>query len=102
TAEHASDAAAQAVRATPAALLLDADLAVLGSHPSRYARYVREIRAEYPHVPDDDFRRGRRRVLEALLARRHLFVTPRGREWWEEQARRNMTAELAALPAITP
>ena len=35
----------------------------------------------------------------ALLATPVLFRTPRARELWEEPARANMTAELAALAA---
>ncbi|MBM7819004.1 putative metal-dependent HD superfamily phosphohydrolase [Cellulosimicrobium cellulans] len=83
----------------PGALVSDADLAILGSAPDRYARYVRQVRAEYASVPDDAFRTGRAAVLRGLLGGGALFRTPQGVERWEEQARDNLSAELAALDA---
>ncbi|MEV8027809.1 DUF4031 domain-containing protein [Cellulosimicrobium funkei] len=81
----------------PGALVSDADLAVLGSAPDRYARYARQVRAEYAHVPDDAFRAGRAAVLRALLGGGTLFRTPQAAELWEDRARANLTAELTTL-----
>lgn len=83
------------------AVLCDADLAVLGGSPSRYADYAVAVRRDYAHVPDADFRRGRMQVLEALLAQEPLFRTPDGHRRWENTARRNLTAELTLLRAQT-
>ena len=79
------------------ALLCDADLAVLGRTPQRYAEYTVRIRQEYAHVPDADFRAGRAAVLRALLALPALFRRPELAARWESQARANLRAELAAL-----
>jgi len=79
------------------AILLDADLAVLGADPAAYSSYVDGVRAEYRHVDDADWRVGRAAVLETLLNRPHIFATPAGRARWEARARANLTAELAAL-----
>lgn len=84
------------------ALVCDADLAILGSTPDRYARYVRQVRAEYAHVPDEQFRAGRAAVLEQLLALPSLFRTPVGRERWQARAEENLRAELAGLTAPDP
>ncbi|CEA07266.1 hypothetical protein BN1051_00578 [Arthrobacter saudimassiliensis] len=81
------------------ALLSDADLAVLSRDPGGYAAYVRDIRAEYAHVPEEAFRQGRRQVLEGLLAADRLYATAEGRRRWEDRARRNLAAELAGLDA---
>jgi predicted metal-dependent HD superfamily phosphohydrolase len=81
----------------PGALVSDADLAILGSAPDRYARYVRQVRAEYAHVPDDAFRTGRAAVLRGLLGGRTLFRTPQGATLWEDRARKNLTDELDSL-----
>ncbi|WP_171467583.1 DUF4031 domain-containing protein [Cellulosimicrobium sp. 72-3] len=81
----------------PGALVSDADLAVLGSAPDRYARYARQVRAEYAHVPDDAFRTGRAAVLRALLGGGTLFRTPQAAALWEDRARANLTAELTTL-----
>ena len=79
------------------AVLLDADLAVLGADPAAYQAYVNGVRAEYSHVDAAHWRVGRRSVLESFIARRALYATPTGREWWEARARANLAAELATL-----
>ena len=78
------------------AVLLDADLAILGSEPADYERYVRAVRAEYATVSDDDWRRGRTAVLEGLQAG-SLFRTRPGHQRWDTAARHNLAAELSAL-----
>ncbi|MFE9231653.1 DUF4031 domain-containing protein [Cellulosimicrobium funkei] len=85
----------------PGALVSDADLAVLGSAPDRYARYARQVRAEYAHVPDDAFRAGRAAVLRALLGGGTLFRTPQAAALWEDRARANLAAELTTLTSPT-
>ena len=79
------------------AVLSDADLAVLAAGPERYAEYVAGVRREYAHVPDEAFRRGRADVLRGLLAAPAMFRTATGRRLWEQRARANVEAELAAL-----
>lgn len=80
-----------------AAVLCDADLAVLGGAPEAYASYARAVREEYRHVPDEAFRAGRAAVLRNLLGAPRLFGTAVGRELWEDRARENMARELAGL-----
>lgn len=80
-------------------LVCDADLAVLGAAPDRYARYVRQVRGEYAHVPDAQFSVGRAAVLRSFLARGRLFATTEGSRRWEQAARANMEREVAALEA---
>ncbi len=82
-----------------AAVLCDADLAVLAAGPQRYARYVWSVRQEYAHVPEPMFRSGRAAVLEGLAAMPRLYRTPVGRERWEDAARANLARELAELRA---
>jgi predicted metal-dependent HD superfamily phosphohydrolase len=84
-----------------ATTLADADLAILGSPSERYERYAAAVRAEYSDFDDAAWRDGRARVLEALLARPHLFHHPSLRRW-EERARRNMRSELAELGRSVP
>lgn len=84
-----------------AAVLSDADLSVLGSPATRYRQYVDAVRDEYAAVPDDIFRPARARVLTALLDG-PIFHTAPGRQRWEEQARRNVTGEIAELTMPDP
>jgi predicted metal-dependent HD superfamily phosphohydrolase/phosphopantetheine adenylyltransferase len=78
---------------------LDADLLVLALRPSIYDRYSRQIRAEYAHLSEAEFRAGRGRVLRSLLDRAALFLTPYFRDRHEERARLNLRRELASLGA---
>jgi predicted metal-dependent HD superfamily phosphohydrolase len=80
-----------------AALLCDADLAILAADADRYARYVRSVREEYAHVPEPIFRSGRALVLKALEAMPRLYRTAEGHRRWESVARANLAQELAAL-----
>lgn len=79
------------------AILLDADLAVLGSEPAAYDAYVTGIRAEYRHLDDREWANGRAQVLQRLLDREAIYCTAPGVQRWEERARGNLTAELAGL-----
>lgn len=83
------------------AVLLDADLAVLGSEPASYQAYVAGVRSEYAHVGADDWRTGRTQVLQSFLDRPALFATPTGRARWEVRARANLAAEVASLRGPT-
>ncbi|WP_283133699.1 HD domain-containing protein [Rhizohabitans arisaemae] len=80
-----------------AAVLCDADLAVLGSPEPVYRAYAAAVRQEYRHVPDELFAAGRAAVLRGLLAGPRLFGTEPGRALWEGQARENLRAELDRL-----
>lgn len=80
-----------------AALLVDIDLAILGSTAERYAEYERQIREEYAWVPAVLFRRRRAALLERFLARPRLYVTPVLRDRLEERARANLVQSLATL-----
>ncbi|MEV5747424.1 metal-dependent phosphohydrolase [Actinoallomurus sp. NPDC052308] len=80
-----------------AAVLNDADLAILAADPERYAAYAAAVREEYAAVPDEAFRHGRADVLRALLDAPALFRTPPGRERWETAARHNLETELMLL-----
>ncbi|MGW2094469.1 HD domain-containing protein [Promicromonospora sukumoe] len=79
-----------------AAVLNDADLAMLAAEPQRYKDYKSAVRAEYAHIPAEDYLRARIRVIERLLARRSLFLSPMGAAW-EEPARQNLDMELHRL-----
>jgi predicted metal-dependent HD superfamily phosphohydrolase len=78
-------------------ILLDADLAVLGSEPAAYAAYVNGVRSEYAHLSASEWIEGRSMVVGRLLARSSLYATEPAAAWWEERARANLAAELAAL-----
>jgi predicted metal-dependent HD superfamily phosphohydrolase len=78
-------------------LLLDIDLAILGSAAARYDDYTREIRAEYAHVPEADFRARRAGVLQGFLNRTRLYRTEVFASALEAQARENLQRELGTI-----
>ncbi|UOQ55898.1 DUF4031 domain-containing protein [Leucobacter allii] len=89
---------AEAAPAAPErALLLDADLAIFGASPSRYAEYAAAVREEYAHVPDADFAAGRTAILAGYLARPAIYRTAAAQGLWEARARENVGAEIARL-----
>lgn len=60
-------------------LLLDIDLSILASQPSRYDQYESQIRAEYGWVPWFLYRKKRRQILQHFLElaeQGRLFRTP--------------------------
>ncbi|GAA3552771.1 hypothetical protein [Kribbella ginsengisoli] len=75
------------------AVLCDADLRVLSMSAERYDEYAVGIRAEYAHVADRDFARGRTKFLQGL-SETSLYATDHGREHWEHAARENLKREL--------
>lgn len=77
--------------------LSDIDLSILGASPERYARYERDIRREFAIVPEELYRRGRRRVLEKFLERMAIYETPYFSERLEHQARENLARAIAVL-----
>jgi predicted metal-dependent HD superfamily phosphohydrolase len=79
------------------ALFIDADLAILGADPERYRRYATDIRREHAHLSDDEYRLGRRTILERFLARTTIYHTDPMRDRLEARARANILAELADL-----
>lgn len=77
-----------------AQVLLDADLAILGASEPIYRAYAEKIRQEYAWVPEADYRKGRRTVLQKFLSREKIFhFLPD----LERPARRTIAAEIARL-----
>ena len=86
---------------TDADVLFDADLSILAREPERYTAYRAGVRTEYAHVPDADFRRGRRAILQGLLDRPRIYRTAAAYDAWETRARAQVSAELAELAELT-
>lgn len=99
TVDHdaAGDPPVLASRRHTAAVLHDADLWILASPERRYREYSGQVRAEYVHVPDDLFVRGRAAILGGFARREHLYRTRHARTHWEPRARTNLLAELRRL-----
>lgn len=78
-------------------LLVDIDLSILGAGAGRFDDSDLQIRREYAHVPEDQYREGRRRILGGFLARPRLYHTDYFHDRLEERARDNLERALARL-----
>jgi len=92
TASHAADA-----NDAVAAVLSDADLAILGAPAAAYDAYAAAVREEYSAVADPDWRFGREAVLRSLAERPRLYVTDEAHRRWDAAARANLARERAQL-----
>ena len=101
---RSSTASATKHDATPSVadeqLLIDIDLPILGTEPSTFDVYEREVRQEDAFVPDPSFRAGRAHVLEGFLGRPFVFATPYFHARYGARARENLERSLAGLRAL--
>lgn len=80
-----------------ARLVCDIDLSILGGPPASFELFELRIRQEYRLVPDARYRQGRTEVLRAFLLRPSIYQTPPFQARYENQARQNLEAAVAAL-----
>lgn len=80
-------------------LLLDLDLAILGSDEQSYYEYAKNIRKEYKVFPDFVYKRGRKKVLRHLLEIENLYKLPFFRDKYASRAKGNLEKELKSLIA---
>lgn len=118
TATHVASAAkAHETQNHTLAIFLDADMSILGKDSAAYNNYAGCIRREYEFVERNVYCEKRADILESFLprmdkttegesnssvpavAKKHsyIYATQKGRQRWEEQARRNMKNEIEML-----
>lgn len=71
-------------------VLLDIDLAILGSDPEQYQAYTTAIRQEYRRYPDLLYYPARRKAMRKFLARPSIYHTAFFRSKYEVKARKNI------------
>ncbi len=81
-------------------VLLDADLAILGSSRENYREYMQAIRREYAWVAQKEYIIGRKRVLEGFLQRQRIYLTEELFNLLEVTARENIQEEINFLDNI--
>lgn len=79
------------------AIFLDGDLATLGVSQEDFDKYAARIRQEYSWISEEEYRAGRKKVLENFLKRGHIYHTESTRNELEEQARKNIKRHIEQL-----
>lgn len=77
--------------------LVDLDLSILGKPEREFDEYERNIRDEYFWVDEDDFRVGRKRLLQSFLDRESIYSTDTFKKRFEDQARANISRSIKKL-----
>jgi predicted metal-dependent HD superfamily phosphohydrolase len=80
-----------------ARLVVDIDLAILGSEPNRYAEFERDVRKEYRWVPGIIYRSKRAEILRSFLDRPRIYHWEAVHERLEAQARSNVSQAIRTL-----
>jgi len=80
-----------------AAIVMDADLAILGSSSERFAEYEGQIRKEHGHLSDHDYATGRTLVLDGFMRRPIIYATDYFKDKYEKTARANIAMSLMKL-----
>jgi predicted metal-dependent HD superfamily phosphohydrolase len=75
----------------------DADLWILSSPRKRFDDYCGQVRQEYAHVSDAQYRDGRAAILVPLMHRDRIYRTSYALHGWETPARINLGRELTRL-----
>ena len=82
---------------TDAGLLVDIDLAILGSETARFEEYEVQIREEYAWAPESLYQNARRKILQAFVSREQIYSTELFHAEYEARARQNIHRSLARL-----
>ncbi len=78
-------------------LMMDIDLSSLGSSWDEFIHNSHNIRIEHADVPDSEFYRQQKVLLDRLLARTQLYYTDFFRKRYEDKAVRNITRYLDTM-----
>jgi predicted metal-dependent HD superfamily phosphohydrolase len=82
------------------AVLVDADLSMLGASESDFDVYEARVRREWAEFDDGAFAAGRIAVLGSFLKKRRIFTTDFGRDKWEARAQNNLRRSVDRLKAL--
>lgn len=80
-----------------AKLIVDIDLAILGSPGERFERYDQDVRKEYAWIQGFRYRSQRAYVLQGFLDRARLYHGASAVELLEARARTNLAAAISRL-----
>ncbi len=77
--------------------LVDIDLSILGASKKDYIKYTDQIRQEYKMYPLEQYKIGRKFVIEKFLALDQIYKTSFFNDKFEKQAKQNLKDEIVKL-----
>ena len=77
--------------------MVDIDLTILGYREKTYLKYSENIRKEYAHVSDKQYRHGRKIALNEFLRMPFIYNTDHFKRMLENSARINIESEINRL-----
>lgn len=78
-------------------LVVDIDLAILGTSPESYDEFERNVRKEYKFVPGVIFRKKRKQLLKSFLHNGSIYNIDYFRKKYESAARKNISRAIGML-----
>lgn len=78
-------------------LIVDIDLAILGSNSEMYEQFERWVRREYKFIPSFIYKKKRKEILEGFLSRERIFSHEYFFEKFETSARNNLKNAINSL-----
>lgn len=78
-------------------VLVDIDLAILGSESSSYDQFEEDVRTEYRFVPKFIFKKKRVEILQGFLNREYIYQNDWFRKQYECKARENLESAVTSL-----
>ena len=82
------------------AVLVDADLSMLGASQGDFDVYEERVRREWAAFDDVAFAKGRIAVLQRFLKKRRIFTTDYARDKWEARAQSNLRRSVDKLKVM--
>lgn len=79
------------------ALMVDIDLAILGTTPNVYQKFEKNVRKEYKKIPAFLYKKGRKKILQSFLDKPFIYHLPNFQQSFEAQARENIQLALSSL-----
>jgi len=79
------------------AIIIDIDLAIFGKSKKIFDEYEKAIRNEYSFVPDDIFRKARKKVLYKFLKKEEIFNTEFFMQKYKNEAIKNLSNSIGEI-----
>ncbi len=80
--------------------IVDIDLSSFGLPWDEFSHDSANVRAEFPHLDDDEYNRRQLKFFRHLLSRPHFYASEFFRERYEKVARANLARRMAELAAM--